>query len=548
MPGPSPGFLAQLNAGLAADPFAAGAASAGIAPHGAPNADATLMGGGASVGGAPLVIPGVQPAPAPPPAGPPAPPMGQPPAVPVGMPGAGAEDDGRLGRAMPNDVQFAPVHTPGAPAREAETRGPQQKALIAGSYMPGLEAADRIEKRSGETAQHEVATYEAQAAKYLEQQSAMERVAARRQFELQQMQADYDKTIQDIGKFKVDSNRWWGQQSTLDKIGTTILVLLGGASGGLQKAESMVNERIQKDVELQMFDYKRGLDKAKGQQNAYSMALDRYGAEDAAYHAAMASGQLAAAAKVGSLQAQWKGTNAANEADMLRANLLAGAARSASEGYKYLQPTAGGTKYKMFIRGQEVPGLVDESKAQGYSVEHGVKPAERVDETLVKGGIEATLQRQKLGAEAAKTAKAHEVVLPNGESINAPNDKEAETLRGLASAVSSAQDLVREAKDIRKGTAWRVPGSAERRRLESIQSELTLSFKDRGGLGALSGPDMDLALSATGNITSQMPNADAKLDSFANHTTAALRNRVKTIPGAPPKTAGRMPGSFEVAK
>lgn len=558
MAGPSPAFLAQLNAGLGAappagtpppDPFAAGLAQLGAAPPPVSNepplrsGDATLY-SPASVGGPPIQIPGVSPPPTAE-AGPPSP---GPDAGPVQAGPSGGPTTPYL-QANPGDVEFAPVQVGAQPAREVPIRGPKQNALLDRSFEHPLVAAQEIGQRSTEQAAREREMYDAQAEHYQEQEAAMMRVQARRQQELQHLRDSYLQTIDRLSTMKVDSGRVWNNASTMDKIGATLLVMLGsfGGSGTNLPLQSVMG-KINDDVENQKRAYDLGLNLAKGQQTAYAMAMDQYGSEDAAYHAAMAAGQQAVAAKIAGMGAQWKGTEAQNKAQALQGEILSAADQNRAAGLRYLQPTPGATKYQMMIRGQRVPGLVSEDKAQGYTVEHGVKPAERVDEALVKGGIDQSTEAMKLQAQNEKAQKQHAVVLPNGEILYAQNDKQAEKAQTLATAVSNANDLVQEAKRIRSGSGWMTPYSKEQKRLESIQSELTLAFKDRGGLGALSGPDMDLALSATGDITSRSPNADAKLDSFANHTSGALRNFVKTIPGAPPKSSGVMPSGFQPAK
>jgi hypothetical protein len=145
-----------------------------------------------------------------------------------------------------------------------------------------------------------------------------------------------------------------------------------------------------------------------------------------------------------------------------------------------------------------------------------------------------------------KDLRAEMVTLPNGETLRAPSAPEATELRKLSQAVNNAQKLVNEAKEIRSDASWTV-SPQKTGRLKQIQAELTLAFKDRGGLGALSGPDMALAAEGTADLTSLMP-IDSKLDGFQKHTADALRSRVKTIPGAPSASKGEMPASFNPAK
>lgn len=461
-------------------------------------------------------------------------------------PGAAPADGTAAPPPMNPDVQFAPVVTGGSPAREVNTRGPQQEALLQEQYMPPLMATENVRERSVQQAAAEQAMHEEHAKQALDRQAAFERQAARRAQEMQILQADYQNTITELSRFKIDNNRVWNNTSTLDKIGALALVLLGGVgagpSGNIVLQSIMGN--IQEDVDKQKDAYQKGLDLAKGQQSAFGMAMQKYNSEDAAYNAALAAGQEAVAAKIAGMSAQWKGTDAQNHADALVGQLASSAIHTRAEGLKYLQPTGGSTKYKMFVRGQERPGLATEAGAQAVFDKYQADPAVKGDEQLLGGAIQANLQDRKAMADAAKTAKQFTVVMPNGEEVNAPDEPTAKQLRKVTAAVNNANSLVNEAREIRKGSAWRIKGSTDRARLETIESELTLAFKERGELGALSGPDMDLARGGTGEITSQFDTANAKLESFSKHTNNALRNYVKTIPGAPPKTSGVMPGSF----
>jgi hypothetical protein len=542
MAGPSSAFLAQLNAGLTPDPFAAGAAAAGYAPaapQSPPAPPESALYGGVSTDAPPVPMPGV-PQSAPPPNNSPTTPANAAP------PPRRGESESPYLQANPGDVEFAPVTTPGSPAREVPVRGPKQNALLERSFEHPLAAAEGVAQRSTEQADRERLMYERQAEQHEEQQGALMRVQARRQQELQQIRTHYMDTIDRLSNFQVDNNRLFNNASTLDQIGATALILLGAAFGG---KDSMVlkaaQKRIQDDVDNQKLSYEAGLNYAKGQQTAYAMAMDQYGSEDAAYHAALSAGQQAAAAKIAGLNAQWKGTDAQNKAQALQGEFLMAADQNKAAGLKYLQPTAGGTKYQMRVRGQMVPGLVSEERAQGYTVEHGVKPAERVDEALVKGGIEQTTEAMKLRAQAERAQKQHQVVLPDGETLSAPDEKTALQVRTISTAVLNAQQLVRTAKKIRSDASWHVSPS-KKAELKNIEAELKLAFKDRGGLGALSGPDMELSEGATGKVTDHVaPGIDAQLDMFEARTNAALRNLVRTIPGAPTKSSGVMPGTWQ---
>lgn len=498
----------------------------------------------AELGGMPPPAP-----PAAPTAGPPPPPPVQapPPAVQASMPAAGGappvQNEG-VG-AMPPDVQFMPVGGGASPARELYMRGPQQDAALMGSFDAPAEAAGRVDFRNQVMADKLDVEYERQAADALARQEAADRVQARRQAEMQGLMSDYQDQVQKLGQMHLDDNRWWAKKTTGDKIGTILLTALGGIAAldpkgnGRNLAYERVMQEMDNDLAAQRFDAQMQMEQGRGAQNAFAMMLDRYGSEDAAMAASRASAIDFAAAKINQLHAQYGGAESANARDELLAKLDMEKQRTIAAGFKFVPAGLQQKKYKMMIRGQEIPGLVDEKTAQTYAVEHGVKPAETVDQELVKGGIQSTIQSQKIAAEHAAKGRENAVALPNGETVFAPSSQEATTLRGLSSAVLNAQQLVSEAKAIRSDPTW-LTSPTKGKRLKQISAELTLAFKDRGQLGALSGPDMDLARNATADLTSIMPGVDDQLDSFAKTTSRALQNRVRSIPGAPANASGQL--------
>ena len=307
------------------------------------------------------------------------------------------------------DVEFRQVGGGGViPAREVTTRGPKQSALLERSFEHPLNAADRIEERSRIQAEREAAMYDAIAEDHLNQKMAMERVVARREQEMAGLRQNYADTIQQLGTMKIDNDRLWNNSSTGDKIGAIALGILGGLFAGSEsKTKKAIDKRIEDDVKAQMFDYQKGLDIAKAQQTAFGLAMQQFGNEDAAYHAATAAGQQYTAARMSKLAAEWKGTESANRADDMRAQYQTAADQSAANGFKFLQPTATAPQFALSVRGQRAPGLFSQDKAQAAFFEHGIKPSERVDEDVVKGGIQ-------MRVEGAKAAHAREGKVDEG--------------------------------------------------------------------------------------------------------------------------------------
>jgi hypothetical protein len=448
---------------------------------------------------------------------------------------------------MPADVQFRGVGGGVIPAHEAPTRGPTQNALLLGSFQEPLHATDQMQLRSAIQAQHEADVYEIEADKALKREEAAQQVAMKRQAELDRTAQDYEAQIQQLGRMHLDDNRWWANKTTGEKIGSLALVILGSVSslgpGGQNLAYEAMKKEIDNDLDTQKFDYMTQMRRAEGAKNAFGMAMERYQSEDAAMAAARAGALDFAAMKAAQLSAQWKGTDSANAADELRAKLLAERDRTAAAGLQFIPAKGVGGGYKMLIRGQEVPGIVSEAKAQEYAVKYGVEPGQRADEKWLEGGIQLGVETGKAHAQAQAKSREHAVQLPNGETVYAPSDKEAETLRELSTSASEVGRMVREAKTIRDDATFRVSIEG-RNKLAQIQKELVTHFGVQHKLGALSDKDYETALAGTADLFQFGNGVEARLDRYNQGAVHKVTDRVKTYPGAPPKSSGQMPGSF----
>jgi len=448
---------------------------------------------------------------------------------------------------MPADVQFRAAPGGVIPEHEAPTRGPTQNALLLGSFQEPLAATDNMRLRSGIEAQHEADAYGLMAEDALKRQEAADQAAMKRQGELDRMAEDYSAHIQQLGRMHLDDNRWWANKSTGDKIGTLALVILGSVAslgnGGQNLAYEAVKKEIDDDLKAQQFDYMTALDQAKGSQTAFGLAMDRYRNEDAAMAASRAGALDFAAMKAAQLSAQWKGTDSANAADELRAKLLAERDRTAAAGLQFVPARGVGGGFKMYVRGQEIPGLVSEGKAQEYAVKYGVEPSQRIDEEMVKGGINAAVEQGKIAAQQQAKKSDFAVRLPNGETVFAPNEKEAETLRELSTSASEVSRMVREAKAIRDDPTFRASIDG-RNKLSMIQKELVTHFGVQHKLGALSDKDYETALAGTADLFQFGNGVEVRLDRYNQNATRKVTDRVSTYPGAPPKSSGQMPSSF----
>lgn len=461
------------------------------------------------------------------------------------------------------DVSYSQVSGGGVtPAHEAYTRGPKQDAHLMASFEPEPEAATRGDFRNQLQASAEQGFYEDQARQAIAQQEAAQKVAAQRAFQMEQMELDYADQIQKLGQMRYDDNRWWSEKSTLGKIGTTLLVALGSlealGNGGVNQAYNAVVGEIDRDAADQRLQYESGLAQAQGKHTAFQMMMQRFQNEDAAEAAVRAAGLQAAESKLGALHAQYGGVESANAADMLRAQFEAAREKTISNGFKFVPATTAAPRFQVTVRGHTLPGTFDEKGAQAVGLEHAVKPAEKMDETIVKGNIDSRLQNQKyqaeerlqdkkLAVEQKTKAKENPVALPNGEVVYAPSSQEADKLREISTNASNIKRLVTEAKGIREKAVTGVPMTpAARGRLKQIQADLVTSFGVQNKLGALSNQDMELAVAGTADLFNYGNGVEARLDRLNEQAIGKVRDRVKTYPGSAqtaPKASGKLPPS-----
>jgi hypothetical protein len=308
----------------------------------------------------------------------------------------------------PADVQFLGVGGGVRPAGEADIRGPRQNQHLMQSFEAPLAVADRMDLRTSMAAQRESDEYAIQAENAMQREEAAQKVALQRQAQMERLSMDYEDSVQQLGQMKLDDNRWWANKSTPDKIGTAILAFVGGLAvfdpkgDGRNLAYEAIMREADRDIEAQKFDYMVKGEQAKGAHNAFAMAMDRFHNEDAAAGVARAAAIDYSLARLGKVQAEWKGVESQNAADELRAKLLSERERTIAAGIQFVPAKAVGGGYRMVVRGQVIPGIVSEKDAQRIALEHGVKPAERTDEILTKGGVDVAIERGKLAGKGAE--------------------------------------------------------------------------------------------------------------------------------------------------
>ncbi len=295
MNGPSPAFLANVLASMPEQAMSSSSAPPGMAP--------------------PPMPPGMPPPPPPAemtPAGPPPPPAE--PAPPTTLAGPPPPPP-------PPGNQYPLVAAGGggmSKAYERELRGPSLRGAQEHRNQFSEQTIDRVGERNQDMAEREYAFALDQERQARAREAAAQQSFAERDEEMSQRQADFDGTVKQLGKMgTIDRDRWWASRSTPQKIAGFIELALSG----FNRAPSMIMKRIDDDVKAQEFAYYATRDTAQAKQTAFAMAMQKYQHADAARAAARAAAIDVTQAQLAQVQAKWKGTDAANKADLALAAL-----------------------------------------------------------------------------------------------------------------------------------------------------------------------------------------------------------------------------------
>lgn len=549
-----PDYLSMINNSLGPPPVPGPAAPA-IPPRGAPD----FMGQigntlGAAPPGAPLIdngaiaaMPGLTfapPSPAGPAAGPPPPPAPAASGAPGGLIGPPADRE----PGVPPPSTFLQRVASGVqtmPAREVEMRGPQLKEAQGQRNAAFEGAVQAVTERSEHTAAADYAVALEQQRQAGIREDAANYTAAERANELAERQADFDASTKALSKQSVDPTRFWSTGNAGTKIAALISVAIGGfiqgKTGRSNVGMDAVNQAIDRDIKAQEFAYNAARDTVNAKQTAFSMAMQKYQNVDAARASARAAALDVAVTQAGASAAQWKGTEAANRAQMAMAELSQDRASQIMQGVAFVPAktvaTGGG-----FVDPRT--GVTYTNKeAQGVVEKMDTREEKREEQGRAIAG-QLIVEGAKNEGKAAKDMRGLTVKLPNGDVVVGRTEAHAKELGDASAAIHETQRLVREAKEIRSSPAFRIPGSAAHAKLAQIQSELITGYSVQNKLGALSESDMGLAKAGTAQLTDFGPGPEAALDRLGETAQSRLRAQVKTLPDAPGSSQGEMPKSF----
>lgn len=444
---------------------------------------------------------------------------------------------------------FRPV--PGGVARiaakETDLRGPKLRAAQQSYNDRFRQAVQAVNDHTQETAATDYAMALGQERKARIREEAADQSVAERGEDLAMRQADFDNSVRAAAAhMRTADGGYWANKSAPQKIGAAISLMLGGIiqarHGGQNPAAVMINREIDREVKAQEDNYHIAIDRVKASQTAFGMAMQKYKNEDAARTFARAAALDTVKAQIAQQAASWKSTGAKNAAEMAMADL---------EGQRMAQIQAG-----IHFRPEQAvrvgPTWVSENgvrynEAQMRALEGEGRKFENTARLEGLKGENALALKQ---VEAGQKAAANRVELPawgassgRGEVVAAPSKEEAQKLRAMVAASSRVEPLAKEAMKIKQGTAWRIPGTDARRRLEQIQAEVDMVVKDSEALGALQGADFEIIRGMTGSITNQVY-GQKDLEHFKQAVRQKVKDRVRTYPGSTAAARAETPTSF----
>jgi len=528
---PAPAAPAPPTPPVPGQPSALERAVLAYAKPGATAMDAVAASGAVPPPPPPSLPPAGPPAPEPPaPLGPvrPPPPPPPPPASMHGEPPPGGFPLTRIGGGGVVNV----------PAKETEMRGPTLRAAQSERNASIQGAIDAVNERSQQTAAQDFAVALQQERRAQTYEDAANYSAAERAQELAQRQADFDQSVKALSQMQKANGNAFAGKNAFQQIAMLASLTLGGFvqgwRGGNNPAADAMKQWTDSELKAQELNFQMAKGTAQEKQTAFAMAMQKYGNVDAARAAARAAMMDSFQTELMQQSARWKGTDAANRAQMAAAALQDEKMAQIAAGIQFMpaRQVATGPMFvdKDGITYTEAQAREVANKERGY--EHEMqKGAQGVAGDIIKEGVKG--QVSKAG---------NQVRLPTGEVVMAGGPEHAKELRDVSASLQDTKRLVEEAKQIRSKTTWRV-SPTDRARLSQIQSELVTGFGVQHKLGALSDKDMELAVNGTANLFDIGPGPEAKLDRLNKTAESKLKSSVSTLPQPPPKASGQMPGS-----
>lgn len=270
---------------------------------------------------------------------------------------------------------------------------------------------------------------------------------------VRKLDSDIAELQKNIANQKIDPNRIWSNASTGNRVTAGISLLLGGLSQGLTGAKSnpamdVINNAIDRDIDAQKAELGK-------KQNLLSLNLAKYGRLDQAFQATKLQIMAVTQAKINQQAAQMGSKQAL------------GAAQVAS----------GQMDVQM--------GMIKNQLAAAYAKEQLMnKPEGLTAKDLLKLDQET---------------RSRMVQLPNGNYMEAFNEKSAEEVKKAQGKFIPIQDLAKQfyvemerGRVIPQGITPSAFQSMRQQRAEALEQSMTVELKNLFELGALTKDDMRL--------------------------------------------------------
>jgi hypothetical protein len=437
-------------------------------------------------------------------------------------------------------------------AFERETRGPSLLAAQQGVSQGGAELVGRVGERDAAAAENEYMTALETERSARDREAAMQQSVLERQDEAAERQADFDTTARQLSKQgQLDRGRFWASRSTPQKVAGVIELMLAGFRG----APSMLQKRIDDDVKAQEFAFYATRDTAQAKQTAFQMAMQKYQNADAARAMARVAALDVTQAQLAQVSAKWKGTEAANKADMALESLQREKMGWIAQGIQFVPSQYRG---RMFMDPRT--GLTySESEAKALDKQMVERNFERQKISAGDAGKielahmnnDAAMQREQIqaGAKQAASTRGLSVQLPGGtlpngtpvpgETVMAPSEKEAEALRKIVASRNAIDSHVQEALQIRQDASWML-SPTKGARLNALEKAVDLESKNLHELGVIAGPDMGFLEGIRGSFTGLKPGTEDAIRRVPTVADTKIRAHTKTYADATPAAKGQL--------
>lgn len=449
------------------------------------------------------------------------------------------------------DTRFIPVQGGGmTPARETRNRG--ANAL---QHMQQAQTAEQVGAMAAGEVRAQQAAREAQGWGTIRE--ARENMAAdvTRQnaaasADIENARQQHIQSVQNMSKGIQDDN------DTTANIGGVMSVILSLAPYGLHRAGEMLNkvvqQNIQRDLEVKKFNYQAGLNKESATQRDFNNAVEKAGSLQVGMQTYRAAHLDATAAAVNQYAAENRGTEAGAKALDEAGRLQANAERETANTFVYTPAQQSQGLGRVMVGGQLLSGLYTPKQADEMRLKYGVTPQQSMGEKAYGTQMDILKEQPKLDAARAKEKEGKWVPPitiangPNGKPIQiegyeASSGPEAEKHREQREAMAESLRIIDDIKARRNdqglsGRAFNRGGpiyTPEWRNKNRVDvAELKTKLQKSSGLTRMSEQDIDNVIKPMTDETDSIGSAgDVQLDALHSRIFDSLNKKQESNTG-----------------